>query len=474
MHSDGTPPLTDPLNGQEVTEIAWAEDDALEFPLCVSAVTDKAHGEVYVDEVSIARGNMLLADHGATQSAEDLGQVPEPHLFHAPDPAPDEGRCDVPDPVPLPPRYRPRLSQAPLTQQGGVLKEIVDGGVRRRVRVVFDPDAPAVNAMAPEIAQVRPEIELAATFQGNVNTWLPQRTLLSSTADAEEFVAEVEDDGHARIRFGDDSLGKRPDSGTAFEATYRVGNGAAGNVGVESIVHLVTATPGLTAVRNPLPARGGMEPESAESARRRAPQAFRTLERAVTPDDYEEVTERRAEVQNAAARLRWTGSWHTVFISVDREGGGALTTQARGDLERHVDRYRMAGHDLEFRDPVYVPLELALHVCVKPDWFREDVRLGLLDRLSNRVLRDGTLGLFHPDNFSFGDSVYLSRIYAAAREVPGVDSIEMTAFRRQHSQDELDLAEGQILLGPLEIARLDNDRDFPERGVLELALHGGK
>jgi hypothetical protein len=30
------------------------------------------------------------------------------------------------------------------------------------------------------------------------------------------------------------------------------------------------------------------------------------------------------------------------------------------------------------------------------------------------------------------------------------------------------------VLGPLEVARLDNDVDFPERGALELELHGGK
>jgi hypothetical protein len=102
------------------------------------------------------------------------------------------------------------------------------------------------------------------------------------------------------------------------------------------------------------------------------------------------------------------------------------------------------------------------------------VRRGLTERLSNRILRDGRRGLFHPDNFSFGDPVYLSRIYAAAREVPGVASVEVKKFRRQHSQDTLALADGRILLSPLEIARLDNDPDFPERGVIELQLFGGK
>ena len=111
---------------------------------------------------------------------------------------------------------------------------------------------------------------------------------------------------------------------------------------------------------------------------------------------------------------------------------------------------------------------------MKPDHFRSDVKRALSELFSNRVLRDGRRGLFHPDNFSFGDPVYLSRLYAAAHAVPGVLSVKVTAFRRQGSKDELALHEGRISLGRLEVARLDNDPNYPERGRLSLELHGGK
>jgi predicted phage baseplate assembly protein len=374
----------------------------------------------------------------------------------------------------VPPRYRPRLAQAPLTHAGGVLKAFADADASRYRRVAFDPDAPARRALRWGLAEVWPEIELAGTYQGKTRTWKPRRTLLASAPDAEEFVAEVDDEGRAHLRFGDDALGRRPDSGTTFTATYRVGNGAAGNAGAEAIAHVVTAVAGIVAVRNPLPAEGGLDPEGAESVRRRAPQAFRRQERAVTREDYAEVAGRFPGVQKAAAALRWTGSWHTVFTTVDLENGGDPTAELRTDLGRHIDRYRMAGHDLEVRAPIHVPLELHLHVCVKPAWFRDDVRRGLLDRLGNRILRDGRRGHFHPDRFSFGDPVYLSGIYAAAHAVPGVDSIEVKVFRRQDATDSAALAAGRIDVTPFEIARLDNDASHPERGVLRLELHGGK
>ena len=49
-------------------------------------MTDEAHGEDFVDDVSVARGNMVLADHGWTlPDDEPLGTVPPPTLFLAPE-----------------------------------------------------------------------------------------------------------------------------------------------------------------------------------------------------------------------------------------------------------------------------------------------------------------------------------------------------------------------------------------------------
>ena len=116
------------------------------------------------------------------------------------------------------------------------------------------------------------------------------RDLLNSRADDREFVVEVETDLSAAIRFGDDRHGRRPASGTAFGATYRVGNGARGNVGADALVHFV-AGPGVAAaiagVRNPLPAPGGVDPRAWRTcaSARPAPSAPRNApsRRPITP-----------------------------------------------------------------------------------------------------------------------------------------------------------------------------------------------
>jgi hypothetical protein len=195
----------------------------------------------------------------------------------------------------------------------------------------------------------------------------------------------------------------------------------------------------------------------------------------VTPEDYEAVVGGFPGVQRAAATPRWTGSWHTMFVTMDRAGGARLDDGLRGELADFVEPYRMAGHDLAFDDPIHVPLEIDMTVCVDAEHFRSDVKRALLDVLGNRALADGRRGLFHPDAWTFGQPVYLSRLYAAARSVEGVEAVEIThAGRQGQGADPKFLQDGVLTLARLEIAQLDNDRNFPEHGVLRLALHGGK
>lgn len=449
-------PLKDVLTGAPITEIRWHVEDALPFPLCVASdVKDPDHPDEADRPISVARGNIVLADHGRRIEDEALGDVPAPHLFQTPDEPAD--RCKRPERKPVPPRFRPILKHGPLTQAAP-----------------YHPESSAKAVMQSNARDAVPAIELFSEHEQERGDWEPKRDLLGSDGTGHHFVAEVEDDGTTRLRFGDDHRGMRPQSGTAFTANYRVGNGTAGNIGAEALYHVVTDQPGMRAVRNPLPAQGGVDPETIEEVRKSAPHAFRTQQRAVTPLDYAEVSKRHPQIQQAAATFRWTGSWHTVFLTIDRFHGLDVDQPFEDDIRRHVEPFRMVGYDLEVDAPRFVPLEIDVQVCVKRYYFRSDVKRALSELFSSGVLRDGRLGVFHPDNFSFGQPVYLSLLYAAAREVPGVESVTITKFQRQGVPDPKPLETGRIELGRLEIARLDNDRNFPDRGTIRFELGGGK
>jgi predicted phage baseplate assembly protein len=365
----------------------------------------------------------------------------------------------------------------PITQQG-LAGTSMDApvGARDSQTLRFDPQAAASAAFQWELRDVLPAIRLEATNGGG--TWLPQHDLLSSDRFALEFVVEIEDDGRSYLRFGDGILGSLPENG--LTVTYRIGNGSAGNVGAEAIAHVITNQADILNVRNPLPARGGTEPESLDQVRLYAPQAFRTQERAVTEADYAAAAERHPEVQKAAATRRWTGSWYTMFVTVDRKRGQSVDADFREELRAFLERFRLAGYDLEVDAPLFVPLDIALTVCVAPEHFRSNVKQALLEAFSNRDLPGGRRGFFHPDDYTFGQPVYLSQLLAAAMRVPGVAWVDAddtfpkpNRFKRWGQVSRGEVADSRIALGRLEIARLDNDPNRPENGKIEFFLQGG-
>ena len=456
-----------------ITAIEWGGEDALPFALCLSAVTDVDHGARYIADVTVARGNIVLADHGQTVTEELPGpRAPDPRLVPAG--AGDCGcGCDEAEAAALAPpsRYRPLLAEGPVTHAARITCPA--GGPAGQV-CHFDPGGSAESAFVFDRARVLPWIRL----EGSGPPWGPRRDLLASGRFSRDFVVEVDDDGRARLRFGDDQMGERPADEQPLLATYRVGNGVRGNVGAGSIAHAVVA-PGvlmqrLASVRNPLPGRGGEEPEASERIRVAAPAAFRTPERAVTPADYAMMAERHPEVQRAQATMRYTGSWRTVFLTVDRIGGRGVDADFEAALRRHLERYRMAGHDLEIDGPRFVPVEIHLFVCVDPGYFRGDVERALREVLGSRALPDGRRGIFHPDHFTFGQSVFLSQVYAAVQGVAGVSWAEVRRFRRQGIAATESLETGELVMGRLEVARLEDDPSFPERGTLKLEMGGGR
>jgi hypothetical protein len=186
------------------------------------------------------------------------------------------------------------------------------------------------------------------------------------------------------------------------------------------------------------------------------------------------MAQRHPQVQRAQATLRWTGSWRTVFLTVDRVGGRAVDAAFEAELRRFLERYRMAGHDLEIDEPRYVPLELEIFVCVDPAYYRADVERALREALGRRRFADGREGIFHADRFTFGQSVYLSVIYATVQGVAGVRWAEVRKLRRQNDPSTDAVASGELTVGRLEVARLDDDRSHPDRGVLRLILEGGR
>ncbi len=464
--------VQDHLYGKNVLEVSWAIEDALPFPLCISAI-GQAPNCTLLQNISVARGNLLLVDNGFT-------------IFPSPDPA----------------KTATQYSDTWQIQEGSTIATCKGENEPSDVQIIAEPfepilsqfpvtfsqplatGLPASQVLTQDARLASPKVSLTSILpdvpSANAQTlWYPQPDLLESEPEDAHFVVEIDNDSYAHLRFGKSGMGRAPVALETFKATYRIGNGLTGNVGVESITHSVfrrNMPPDVTLTpRNPFAAAGGTAPEPIIEVKQFAPHAFRNvLERAITADDYAQLLKNYPGIQRAATSLRWNGSGYDVLIAIDPLGVETLSDSLRTSIVHYLQQFRRIGHDLAVEQARYVPIELEMCIVVQPHYLRGHVKANLLNRLSNRVLSDGTKGYFHPDTLSFGDNIAVSTLVAIAQAVQGVQAVAVKKLQRFREGPNQELAKGVLEIGPLEVAQLDNDPNYPEHGILTLDMKGGR
>ncbi len=455
-------PGNDKLYQQPIVEIEWAAEDPLPFPFCISAIGQAPECN-YLENISVARGNVILVDHGRTVGPEDLGQVPTLRSVAVCECADHPGDIQI-----IAGKFRPTLAKTPLTFREPLPAE----------QPAKSKWTPASSLLTQDVRAALPQTWLQSL---PAEIWEARYDLIESGPDDRNFVVEMDNDGVAHLRFGDGKLGFQPPAAMTFHAVYRMGNGAGGNGGAEAVSCLVlnnTKISGATiTVRNPLPAQGGTNAEPMAEAKLFAPHAFRDpkkIQRAIIADDYALIAGRNAKLQRAAAALVWTGSWYEADVAIDPLNSESADAALLCEITRYLQTYRRMGHDLHVLPARYVPLDLKLEVCALPDYLRAHVKAALLDAFSNRALPGGARGFFHPDNLTFGEGVFLSQIIAVAQAVPGVECVTVTRFARLFESPNRELENGVLPLRVDEIAQLDNDPTYPEHGKLEIVVNGGR
>ena len=239
--------------------------------------------------------------------------------------------------------------------------------------------------------------------------------------------------------------GAVPGKGAVLRARrYRTGGGRAGNVARGALCVLRTSIPYIARVENRESARGGVDAETLEEAKRRAPIALRAQDRAVTARDYEELTRRAAP---DAARIR--------CLAVDEAGAGAVRVlvapQAVPDpggrlrfeqlvpgddllsrVSRYLDDRRPIGVRLAVGPPFYQGVTVVATMHAFADAETERVRLAAMDALYAHL--DPLTGGADGEGWAFGRPLQSGEIFAVLQRVPGVELVDEV---RLHAADPL-------------------------------------
>ena len=261
-------------------------------------------------------------------------------------------------------------------------------------------------------------------------------------------VCEIFEDanGLTYVQFGDDISGRIPSVGALIQVTYRVCDGALGNVAASSITASVVSLTGLTAITNGVAATGGADRETNDSIRYNAPRALRALNRAVTTDDYAALALQVNGIGKAKAALTAPGSV-TVYVAPTAAvaPGGVL----KNAVAAYLSDKQMVGTVVAVADPSYVPLDVSATVFVRPHYRQDNV-------LTNVTL--AVQAAFGFDQVTFADTVVPADILTAIFSVDGVSTATVQVLDRSGFSGTngvaLDVDEIPIL-GTLSLSMID-------------------
>ncbi|MFE5545429.1 putative baseplate assembly protein [Streptomyces sp. NPDC056534] len=261
-------------------------------------------------------------------------------------------------------------------------------------------------------------------------------------------------------------FGAVPPKGAAIRAVrYGTGGGRAGNVARSTITVLRSSIPYIARVENREAARGGVDGETVEEAKSRAPISLRAQERAVTARDYEELARRAApeaaRIACLAADAAEAGDNAVRVLVVpqavpDRGGrlrfeqlvpGEELLSRVTGFL----DERRPLGTRLAVGPPFYqgVTVVATLHSFRAAE--AERVRAEALDALYAYL--DPLTGGAHGEGWPFGRPLRAGEVFAALQRVPGVELVDEVLLhpadpltgRRGDTTDRIELAPSALL-----------------------------
>lgn len=310
--------------------------------------------------------------------------------------------------------------------------------------------------------------------------WNEKPNLADSTPDAQDFTTTLDDSGQTTVVFGDGFNGARPPSGfNNIHARYRKGLGSSGNLSSGAIQQLIDSVPNLQKVTNPLPSSGGSDPDPPAQIRVAAGASLRTFSRAVSTADY------AALALNFPGISKATASWivsdpvtlqavahpyvQLTVATVDRLPiqGTLLAAKLRSFLNNHRDPNVL----LRLQDftPIYIEVTVQLEIESR---FPHNATLNRVQAALNPgVNPDGSAGYFAFDNLQFGQTIFLSPVYAAIQNLSGVKDATIMSLRKVGPGAADPPGAHDIVVGPTEIATIGPPG--AGQGQLTVAGQGG-
>lgn len=242
------------------------------------------------------------------------------------------------------------------------------------------------------------------------------------------------------IRYPDGSTrqhGAVPAEGSIVAVTgYRVGGGAAGNVGAGTLRGMRTTIPYVDRVENIEPAAGGVDAETPANAKNRGPLSLRTGARAVTSEDFERIV---GEADASIARVRCLPPLEPgrpvrllVVPAVKRSpeqiqlDDFALPDDMVARIRNYLDSRRILGSTIEIGTPYYQGVTVAALIAARPGRPASLVRERAMAELYSYI--NPVSGGVDGNGWGFDADLNSASVYQLLEAVEGVERVDEVLF----------------------------------------------
>jgi predicted phage baseplate assembly protein len=291
-------------------------------------------------------------------------------------------------------------------------------------------------------------IEVEIDSEGRYEPWLEVSDFANSSPSDRHFsldsvTGEVQFGPLIRQPSGEEKqFGKIPVLNRRIRfVAYRWGGGVIGNVGKETITVLKSSIPYIAAVNNFLPAVGGTDTETLDSAMLRAPRVLRNQTRAVTANDFESLSLEatplvaRAKcltpgvdadspapsIPPGVVRVLLVPKFEYLEGPIPRERL-VVSSRIQAAVKEYLDERRLLAMRVEIATPEYQPIIVEARVKSKANCENERVANNVKQRLYRFI--NPVCGGPRGQGWGFGRSLFQSEIYSVIQGTPEVEYIE--------------------------------------------------
>lgn len=226
------------------------------------------------------------------------------------------------------------------------------------------------------------------------------------------------------IQFGDNINGAIPVSGATITATYRVGQGSAGNVSAGSVGTFLTPITGVATqlvsnVYQSSVMTGGTDPETNDQIRANAPAAFTTIQRAVSLADFQAIASNVPGITAAQAVANHSTS---VTLYLMGNNNQPASTLQQATVVSAFNGKTLAGVTVTTAAPTLVAIDVTATIQVLPSYSNAQV-LASVDSSLNAMLTN--------PNTQFGQLLTVGSVYGTILGVAGVAYAVISIISRE-------------------------------------------